>query len=658
MILSDNPTRACIYFIYDKDGIIDDYIIYQLKDLRENINFLHCVVNGKLNPEGWKKLEAIVDEVYVRENKGMDIGAYKAAIEYIGWDKLNNYDELVLMNNTCFGPIYPFKEVFDWAKWRDIDFWGLTWGLKTDWLGTKDYLHYNDSHVHIQSYFLVIRKPLLASRLLVDFFHEIPEDVSYALSGSIYEYAFPGYFEDRGYKGDVYCDDRDDYNYPLLHNPVHLLKDFRMPLFKKRSFFHHYTDVLNNTAGEATARLIAFIENETDYDMDLVWASILRTSSLSDVVRCAQLNRVLPRDIFVAPKDTQKLKVGLVYHAYYKDLFDENISYMQNFPDGTDILITTNTEEKKELLEKKLKAAGLKGNVIVIENRGRDVSSLLVGAAEFVFHYDLICFAHDKKTTQVLPHSVGRSWSYKINENLFASKEYVSNIINLFEKEHRLGIAFPPYPNHSGYAYNLGTGWTGNFNNTKKLLDDFDIHIKINEHTLCVAPLGTCFWFRPQALKKLFAGYSCTGWSYKDFPREPNRTDLTILHAIERSYAYFAQDAGYYPVYLYNDKYTEIELTNLEFNKTGSTEMRAWVDTLALDSVGYKKIEEVFNKPEEELTRSDVLQYYDQNQIYGVKQSLKFLAKALRRKYPRFWALMLPFRRIGQKMLGIKPHEG
>ena len=132
MILNNSAKRACIYFIYDKDGIIDDYILYQLRDLRENVSFIHCVLNGNLTEEGRELLSEIADEVYVRENKGNDIGAYRAAIAYIGWEKLAGYDELLLMNNTCFGPVYPFREAFDWAKQQDFDFWGLTWGLKTD----------------------------------------------------------------------------------------------------------------------------------------------------------------------------------------------------------------------------------------------------------------------------------------------------------------------------------------------------------------------------------------------------------------------------------------------------------------------------------------------------------------------------------------------
>ena len=651
-VLNDTPKRACIYFIYDKDGIIDDYIIYQLKDLRKNVSFLHCVINGKLAPDGRERLETLADDVYERENKGNDVGAYKAAIKYIGWEKLTEYDELVLMNNTCFGPIYPFKEVFDWAATKKNDFFGLTRETKPEWLTNNDYIHGNDCLTYYQSYFLVVRKHLFGSRLFREFFDEIPDDVNYTMSAYFYEFAFPGYFEDKGYRGAVYCD-CEDVNYPLLHDPVSLFKNYRMPLFKKRSFFHNYTDVLHNTAGEATYKLMRFLSEETDYDQSMIWQTLLRTSSLSDLVRCAQLNRVLPRDMLVNKKKEGTMRVGVVYHAYYEDLFDEVTGYIKNFPADIGVLITTNTEEKKKLLEQKTNEIEHNCTIIVVQNHGRDVSALLVGAASFVFDYDLICFAHDKKSNQVIPHSAGRSWAYKLNENMFGSKEYVANVIDLFEQEKQLGIAFPPPPNHNAYADVVKDGWTGNFNNTQKLLKDFGVNTKINEHTLCVAPLGTCFWFRPVALKKLFAGYDGKGWSYQDFPCEPNRIDLTILHTIERAYAYFAQDAGFYPVYLYNDKYAQIELTNLEFNKTGSAEMRIWVNALTLDSIGYEKLEDIFNKPIDQITSQEIMSHYD-NRNYGIKESLRHLARALRHRFPRSWALLLPVRRLGKKVLGVR----
>ena len=383
--------------------------------------------------------------------------------------------------------------------------------------------------------------------------------------------------------------------------------------------------------------------------MNLVWESILRTCSLSDVVRCAQLNRVLSSRQLTNLQPTSGNRVGLVYHSYYEDLFDESISYITNFPLSTGVLITTDTEEKKSVLEAKLLAAGRKGEIIVIENRGRDVSSLLVGAAEFVKQYDLICFAHEKKTPQIKPYTVGRSWAYKLHENTFGTAEFVQNVIDMFEHEERLGIAFPSAPNHNHYAYSIGNGWSGNFENTRKLLADFHVRASINEHTLCVAPLGTCFWFRTKALEKLFAGYDGDGWKYSDFPREPNRYDQTILHAIERSYAYFAQDAGYYPEYLYSDRFAQVELTTLEFNQSGATEMRAWVNALAMNSLATSS-----GKRVEEMTSEEIVQRYDQNINYGIKQSLVHLAFALRCKYPTMWKVMLPVRRIVQMVLGIK----
>lgn len=636
--------RACIYFIYDPDGIVDDYVLYQLRDLRENVEFLHCVINGTLTPEGVKALSEVADQVYVRENKGNDVGAYKAAIEKIGWEKLDTYDELVLMNNTCYGPVYPFKECFDWAESKEIEIWGLTWGEKVAWTGTDDYLHYNKSKTHIQSYFLAVRAPLLGSKLLKDFFDEIPDDTSYILSGSYYEYAFPGYFEEQGgYRAAVYCDETEDTNYPLLHNPILLLKKYRMPLIKKRSFTHHYTDVLNNNVGEATVRLMHFLEEETDFDMDMVWKNLLRTSSLSDLVRCAQLNRVLPRDYVIPGREHASMKVGIVFHSYYPDLFDENISFIDNFPEDAGILITTNTKEKRDQLKKKLEAIGRKGQVLVIGNRGRDVSSLLVGAADFVFNYDLICFTHDKKVMQVKPAGVGRAWAYKLNENLYPTKAFVQNVIDLFAREKRLGMAFPSYPNHSNYLYAIGNGWTGNFKNTQKLLKDFDVHVKINEHTLCVAPLGTCFWFRPEGLKKLFAGYDGTGWRYTDFPSEPNRTDQTILHAVERSYAYFAQDAGFYPVFLYNDQFAQIEFTNLEFEKSGSEDMRRWVDKLAFSAIGYNQEGE---------GGGDGVGYVAPGGVDALPEGrVKRILSGIRQNHPRVWKAMLPMRAVARTIL-------
>ena len=653
MILSGSPKRACIYFIYDKDGIIDDYIVYQLKDLRENIAFMHCVINGRLTPDGRKKLEAIADEVYVRENKEMDVGAYKAAIEYIGWDKLGEFDELVLMNNTCFGPVYPFKECFDWAAAQDIDFWGLTMGICEMHNFPKEYAAYAFAREHIQSYFLVVRKTLLCSQDFRRFMESRPEIGSYSDSGLYYENVFTNYFRIRGYSFATYCDCTELlklHNNPVMIFPLQLTLEYKCPVFKKKLFTESYTDLLTQCVGQPAQEILEFLDSSSSYSADLIWQHLLRTQDLSVMVRNCHLVRILPRD-YTLPLPKTDLSIGVIFHAYYPDLFDKTIEYLSCFPKNVSFLITTNSEDKKILFDKKFTKSGYSFETRVIENRGRDMSALLVGAVDFVNKYDVICFAHDKKTTQQSPGSVGLSWAYELSENMFGKAEYIENIISLFAKEHRLGIAFPPYPLHNDYS-GLSTGWVGNYEATKKLLNEFNIEVPTHPQTLCVAPLGTNFWFRSKALKKIFD----IGWSYKNFPREPITTDGTILHAIERTFAYFAQDAGYYPAFIMNDIYARIEFTNLEIQKVGSQQMHSWLHISKMEAIYNKSVEQIAQQDEITYVPSqqEILAYHASNINYGVKHALKMLAIALRIKYPRMWGVLLPLRRLGQAVLRIK----
>lgn len=51
--------------------------------------------------------------------------------------------------------------------------------------------------------------------------------------------------------------------------------------------------------------------------------------------------------------------------------------------------------------------------MIVIQNRGRDVSALLVATKKFIMNYDYVCFMHDKKVTQLKPETIG--YGFRIN---------------------------------------------------------------------------------------------------------------------------------------------------------------------------------------------------------------------------------------------------
>lgn len=83
-------------------------------------------MNGKIDDETRKLFSKYTDTVMVRENKGLDVAAYKQALLTIGWEKLETYDEVLCLNDTIMGPVYPFDEMFETMSHRDVDFWGIT----------------------------------------------------------------------------------------------------------------------------------------------------------------------------------------------------------------------------------------------------------------------------------------------------------------------------------------------------------------------------------------------------------------------------------------------------------------------------------------------------------------------------------------------------
>lgn len=567
MVLSSkkNINRLVIYFFYDKDGIVDDYVTYMLQDLKKNSNEILFVCNGKLSSNGRKKVEKYTSNIYVRENEGFDVWAYKEAIDVISWEKMYMYDEVVFMNFTIMGPIYPFENMFKKMNSEDVDFWGITEHHKLDFdpFGTVKFGYIPR---HIQSHFICVRNKMLKSREFKEYWMNMKKVTRYEEAVGYHEAIFTKHFEDKGFNWKVYIDtsDLEEHSYyPLLLSPKTLIKDKLCPIFKRRSFFHDYNNFLNLSNGEASYELMEFLRNNTDYDTDLIWANILRAQSMAAIKNSLHLNYILPTDSVSNKESSSKnKKIAIIVHMYFEDLVNECIRYIKSVPETADVFITTDTKNKKEKIEKACSQSGLKrAKVILIENRGRDVSALLVGAKTFVNDYDLVCFAHDKKVTQLKPAIKGEGFAYKCFENILKSKEFVENIINTFDKNPRLGMLMPPPPNFSDYYPTTGNEWSCNYDITKKIYDDLELTVSISEEDEPIAPLGTMFWFRPDALKKLFD----EDWEYDDFPKEPNGTDGTVLHGIERIYPFVVQEEGYYPAWVLAETFAKVEFTNMNF---------------------------------------------------------------------------------------------
>lgn len=561
--------RIAIYSFFDPDGIVDDYVLYQLQELRKHAETILFVACGGIAEQSKDVATKATDQILIIDRTDAELTPYQKGVEFLGQDTLRKYDELILMNDSMYGPVYPLQEAFTWAETSGADFWGMVrhyyYGAYIPFAATQ----YSRIPEHLIHSFLVIRKKLLHAKDHEEFWNSLN-----VISDTKSTESFPNLtkcFEDKGYISAAYIDTKywkNVYVVPSRFMAAELIRDKRYPFFDRQMFLSDkIRDFISHTFGEQTAEVIRTVDSLTDYKMELVWQNALRLANLADLHRNAQLNRILPKNVATST-EVPKSRTLIVVHSYYEDYVDYLFSYIVNIPSYFDILITTPFEKTKQIVIAKAKEHCISNKIFVeiIENQGRDISALLIGAKEYVFNYDLVFFLHDKKSGGYLtPPSVGVSWLKKCFENLLGSTTYIENVLRMFENEPQLGIAFPPPPycaaNH--FRNFVGFEWTDTFEQSAELLEKFNIRLDISPNKPPICPIGTMFVFRPQALKQLFGALSGNGWKYTDFPEEPIPSDATLLHAIERTYQYFAQHAGYYAAWIVNDEWGGIELGNL-----------------------------------------------------------------------------------------------
>lgn len=561
MILDKASTnRLCIYFLYDKDGIIDDYIPFMLKNLKPFCKEICFVSNGKIT-QGKEKIAPYVNVILERENRGFDVGAYKEAIYHYGWKKLSAFDEVIFMNYTLFGPVYPFEDMFVQMSEKDLDFWGITkhHGVSFD---PFHLCKYNYLPEHIQSSFIAIRKNMLSSKIYQNFIDSLAEIKSYGESVCYYEVIFTKDFTDAGFKSALYMDtcNLEGYTwYPLLKMSKLMLEERKCPVFKVKSFSEPYLSVMLDGYGNCTTELFDYLRKQNLYNLDWVLKHVIRTANMSDLQKMMHLNALLPTDYIISAQSENQPQTALILHLHYSAQTEVCLEFAANMPKNSDLIVTTNNPEIRDIVEQHKIKRHFK-NVIVLEvpNIGKDLAPLFIAARPYIKDYDYICFAHDEDLKkhhfycEALKH-----WQKNIY-NILGSKEYVANILQTFVDNKFLGVLIPPQSWHGNYYKNVGSEWDGLFEQVSSLCSRLKINAVLEKDKEPVAPLGTMFWFRPQALAPLFDHK----WEYNDFAISENEETYRCL---KRIIPFTAQSCGYYTSYLSTLSQAAIEIDSMYY---------------------------------------------------------------------------------------------
>lgn len=262
--------RLCVFVTYDCENTVDKYIGYLLREFRKAVDALVVVCNYEYIIKGVEYIQPYADQVYYRSNKGFDAGAYKDAIcQYLGFNEINKYDELLLMNDSFYGPLYPISQVFQRMDNTDADYWGLVRAPVGNLYESYSY----DSH--IQSYFLVFRKKILLSSAFRVFWETMDYPATFTQAIISFELNGNDFFSKAGFKGVALTDFLLNYDFEKNENPyllysLELIRDARIPILKRKCL-----DFSNRGFSNAL-EAFKYIERKECYDVGLIKEHMFR----------------------------------------------------------------------------------------------------------------------------------------------------------------------------------------------------------------------------------------------------------------------------------------------------------------------------------------------------------------------------------------------
>lgn len=255
-------------------------------------------------------------------------------------------------------------------------------------------------------------------------------------------------------------------------------------------------------------------------------------------------------------------KVGVFMHLYYREDVDYYLSFLEKIPFGIHVYISVSDTEMRETIEDYIKQEKIPECYILDkENRGRDISALLVAFREKILTYKYVCFVHDKKPkghSENVLHET-REWISGMWNNMLASQTYIFNVIDLFENNEKLGLLVPPEMAGIWCNHAYSDMWKTDFDNTVKLAECLNLSCNIDIQYPPIT-IGTVFWCRTDAMRKLFL----KKWRYTDFREEPLPLFGTLGHAVERILAYVAQDADFDTAYVMTEDFARSYIFQLK----------------------------------------------------------------------------------------------
>lgn len=258
--------RIIIFAHYDKNNLIQDYVIYYLQELKKVSDKIIFVSDGEIKEKGLKKLQGLVTHIIAKKHGEYDFGSYKRGYFYaLEQGLLGDCDELVFCNDSCYGPLFPIEDIFEKMSFENIDFWGNT-------ANPRGLL--NADFPHVQSNFLVLKKQVFTSDIFKSFVHSVMKETNKNDIIIKYEIGLTKYLEDNGFVWDVYCKSSKKIPHSQIFHYKKLIQNDKNSFVK--TSIYRFDNLLNGIIPSYKV-----IEENSNYDIKFIKQDVKFNKKLS-----------------------------------------------------------------------------------------------------------------------------------------------------------------------------------------------------------------------------------------------------------------------------------------------------------------------------------------------------------------------------------------
>lgn len=180
--------RLLCYAHFDANGEVRPFVLHALQAMSGLCTDAVFISNSPITTGDRKNLSSFCSKILVNNNTGYDFYMWKMGMEAAN---LSEYDEVILMNSSVYGPLFDMEEVFSRMNRLDCDFWGITECFQMQ--------------PHIQSYFLVFRKNVISSPVFLNFWGGILPYLNKLQVIQSYEVGLTQWLVESGFKAGVLC---------------------------------------------------------------------------------------------------------------------------------------------------------------------------------------------------------------------------------------------------------------------------------------------------------------------------------------------------------------------------------------------------------------------------------------------------------------------